>query len=564
MSKKCQQCPPAQDCLFPSDLEIYGLQGPNGPWSWLMNGALYYGNGPGGGWRGGGGGVPAGGGVINSTPSNTPGVPYNPPDIAYSKAQTACNSCTSLAQFCYIAKPGLFNKSGSIASFASSQSQADAAALAYAQSKVAGFGAASCIKNPATDALRAIWLCLGENVGSVDSIFTAPGNLSGTGVAKCTWAIQGALPGGLNFKDNGNNTSELTGTANESGMFQFTVKALSSAGDTYSTVKVTVSVLGFVTTSPLPAGNLCSNYDLQLQANGGIPPYGFAIDSSFPGSLPKDLDIVLGGRIMGKPTGMGTNNFALVVTDSVGQQCRKPFSLTINAPATMPSFTTGGGLPNGHSGNNYFQFIVVIAGCPPYTLTILSGSLPVSLHLGKTGTGDWAITGLPGSGDVGSYGFTIQAIDNAGQSITQPFALTIDTTTVVTGSCANNPLITASGNSPTIIPPGGSRPTAGIEMTHAAAINDLINNLVNDGCNCPPMSPIIDSFGHSTLIHNTSATCTIFVSQTGGYGGPFAIGPGASFNYATNYNGQIGNWPSGPIIFALGGGVNITITYDGS
>jgi hypothetical protein len=468
----------------------------------------------------------------------------------------------------------LFQKSGSIASFASLQTQVDAAALAYAQSKVATFGAASCIKNPATDALRAIWLCLGEDVGGVDSIFTAPGNFSGTGVAKCTWAIEGALPGGITFQDNGNGTAELKGFANELGVFNFTVKALSSAGDTYSTVKVTVSVLGFVTTSPMSAGNVCSDYYLQLQANGGVPSfpgmtgYKFAMNTSFPGSLPNGLSMISGGRIVGKPAGTGTSQFALIVTDSVGQQCGMPFSLTIGAPATVPSWTTGGGLPNGHSGNNYFQFIGVIAGCPPYTLSILSGSLPVSLHLGKTGTGDWAITGLPGPSDVGSYSFTLKATDSAGQSITQPFSLTIDTTTIAHITCPCNSLITASGSQASGNDING-HPYDQNALNSLASVN-AFNNLSAAGCPlCPGCTP---GTVHVTTVPRTNATtpspnlngtsvtqtCNVSCWITGnGIGGWLGFGPhslGAiGTNFANNMHNALGSYPSGIYGFYVDG-----------
>jgi hypothetical protein len=237
----------------------------------------------------------------------------------------------------------LFQKSGPAVSFASLQTQVNAAALAYAQSKLATFGSARCIKNPATDALRAIWLCLGEDVGSVDSIFTAPRNFSGTGVAKCTWAIEGPLPGGISFKDNGNGTAELTGTATELGVFDFTVKALSASGDTYSTIKVTVSVLGFITTTPLPAGIVGSDYYLQLQANGGVPPYTFTMYISVPGSLPNGLSMISSGIISGKPVDAGTSQFALVVTDSVGQQCTQTVTITVagGCPQLLTTFNSG-------------------------------------------------------------------------------------------------------------------------------------------------------------------------------------------------------------------------------
>ena len=518
------------------------------------------------------------------------------PDVVpiqvFNQAQSASGSCSSLAIFSITIPAGSFSKTIQDASeFAAAQIAVDDYALAYAQQRVASYDYCAA--------------CTAENAGKIGMCLDAPYSstnlfvLSGT-QQSANWSATGLPPGitlvpekangiidpngdqwvpiggggWLNLSngsvqlvtpagtlDTGAGTADLKGTPTQSGNFNFTVKAKALNGQSSSTFSGVISVLGFVNTSPLPNQDVCNGVNIPLLANGGTAPYVFSFDPVQP-PPPYGLEIRNGSLIGEIPA--GTYTLHLIITDSLGQGCSSPLSLTIT-PSELPSFTTPSPLPNAHVGTLYLQAIAVSGGCPipskypPYIITVDSGSLPPYSYL------------LGGSLNVylqvsptapGVFSFTLKAVDNAGQFVLKAYTLTIDQNLAVSGSCANNPGISASGYAPPVTTQAGWRTTAAAEKTQANAISDLITNLQALGCNCPPCSVQVDPIGPNTTITNTSATCTISVAQTGYPSiGPFVLTPGAVFNYNTTCHNNWGITPSGPHTFNLGGGVVFSNTY---
>ena len=68
--------------------------------------------------------------------------------------------------------------------------------------------------------------------------------------------------------------------------------------------------LGVVTVS-LPNGVVGQAYSLQCNATGGLAPYVWSATN-----LPAGLSISSGGLISGTPTGAGSGNVTLTVTDA--------------------------------------------------------------------------------------------------------------------------------------------------------------------------------------------------------------------------------------------------------
>ena len=517
---------------------------------------------------------------------SVPPVPTRVP--FYNTAQSASGGCSSLSTFTYVVPPGTFVIMAYPEQGVGAEAEVNAKAVAWAQQRVVSFDFCAACTDPMN--LKA---CVGGVYASTNlfvmrgaagnvnwtssglptGIHLSPGTTTGvtdsngdswvrTGANRwtnlTTGASQATQPQGTNSSTTG--TADLLGTPTHPGNYNFTVTATSSNGNS-STWHGTFSVLGFAnfslapTGAVLPAGSICIGYNYPLVAVGGTPPYTF-FDDNIPSPLPYGLTIS-NGALYGA-TSAGTYHFTLGVRDSLGQECGQLFVLTIDPSATQPSITTAGALPNGHANHPYYTPIAVTGGCPPYTMTVDSGTLPTTFQLAYSG--GWEIFGYPGAGQVGNYSFTLKAIDWAGQTITKPFTLTIDTNAVVTGSCVNNGAIGASGTSPQLTAPGGSRPTASAEMTAAAAIADLITNLQGLGCNCPPILPTVDPAGPHTTFHNTSATCTITV-HTPGHAEDFLLAPGATYDFGQQYNNHNGNFPSGLWHFQVGGGVTFDLTY---
>jgi hypothetical protein len=91
-----------------------------------------------------------------------------------------------------------------------------------------------------------------------------------------------------------------------------------------------------VTTASLPGGTQGTAYNQPLAAGGGTPPYRWTLLS---GSLPAGLTLSTGGVISGTPTGTGTANFTVQVTDSSSpvQTAQATLGITITTTAPPPT-----------------------------------------------------------------------------------------------------------------------------------------------------------------------------------------------------------------------------------
>jgi hypothetical protein len=198
------------------------------------------------------------------------------------------------------------------------------------------------------------------------------------------------------------------------------VSATNSAGSASAVSAQTAVVQSnapFITTTSLPTGAQNAAYSATLAATSGTTPYTWSLAS---GSLPSGLALAAGtGVISGTPTGSGTSNFTVQVTDANSLTATKALSLTVNAPPTITTTS----LPSGAQNSAYSATLAATGGTTPYTWSVASGSLPAGLMLAG-GTG--AISGTPtGSG---TSNFTVQVTDANSMTATKSFSLTINST----------------------------------------------------------------------------------------------------------------------------------------
>jgi hypothetical protein len=170
--------------------------------------------------------------------------------------------------------------------------------------------------------------------------------------------------------------------------------------------------LSIATASPLPSGLASSPYSQTLSATGGVPPYTWSVTS---GALPPGLALSSAGVIAGAAISAGVYGFTVQVQDSASTTAAAAFSLTITAPLAI---TTASPLLSGFTGGAYFQDLTATGGAGSYTWKVTSGSLPPGLTLSGA-----SITGTPTA--VGTFTFTLQVSDNAGNTALQAFSLTV-------------------------------------------------------------------------------------------------------------------------------------------
>jgi uncharacterized protein YhjY with autotransporter beta-barrel domain len=258
----------------------------------------------------------------------------------------------------------------------------------------------------------------------------------------------GALPTGLALNPS---TGAITGTPTVGGLFNFTIMATDTQGNTGSQAYSVNIGTNSLTVNPatLPAGTQNVAYSQTVSAVGGTGPYTFAVSA---GALPAGLALNAStGVISGVPTGGGASSFTISALDSKGNTGSRPYTMNIGTNSLAVNPAT---LPNGSQGTPYNQSVVASGGTGgPYVYTIASGALPAGLTL-NAATG--AITGTPtGSGQSL---FTVQARDGNGDVGSRSYAVNIGSNTLSINPATLPPAPQGSPYRQTVTATGGSGP----------------------------------------------------------------------------------------------------------
>jgi len=153
------------------------------------------------------------------------------------------------------------------------------------------------------------------------------------------------------------------------------------------------------------------------------------------------------------------------VTDYVGSTAEKLFNLTVS-----DIIITTTALPDAIQNQGYLQNLTAQGGTTPYTWSLIAGTLPTGLSLNSGGT----ISGTPTV--VGSYPFTVQITDAAGQTASQGYSVMVSNISITTATLPtafvnlsySQTLAVSGGTAPYVwsntgaLPPGLSLSTGGL------------------------------------------------------------------------------------------------------
>ena len=235
------------------------------------------------------------------------------------------------------------------------------------------------------------------------------------GIPPYTWSVtSGSLPPGFTLSPSG----VLSGLPMASASYSFgatvTDSASNSAARSY-TLSVTLGTLQITTVSPLPSVLAFTAYSATIAAQGGIPPYVWALSS---GSLPAGLAFNSStGVVSGTPTAAGTATFTITIYDNNFHAASAQFTLTVGGAAV--SISTPTVLPSASDNVAYSATLTATGGVAPYTWSVTAGTLPPGLVISTGGV----ISGTPTV--TGSYVFSVQVQDSTSLAASQPFSLAV-------------------------------------------------------------------------------------------------------------------------------------------
>ncbi len=242
------------------------------------------------------------------------------------------------------------------------------------------------------------------------------------GTPPYSWSIiAGALPAGLTLASS---TGVLSGTPSGPGSFNFTVRVTDAGEPTPAAASkaftLTVAAPGPLLASINPSSANAGGPGFTLTVNGSNFVSGstvrwngsnrttaFVSASQLTASIPAS-DIASPGTatvVVANPGGSISNSLAFTVS---------PALLTI---------TTVSPLPSGSQGAAYSQALSAAGGQPPYSWSVVSGSLPNGISLNASSA---VLSGTPSA--AGSFGFTVRVSDSSQptpETATKAFTLVV-------------------------------------------------------------------------------------------------------------------------------------------
>jgi uncharacterized repeat protein (TIGR03803 family) len=272
------------------------------------------------------------------------------------------------------------------------------------------------------------------------------------------WLIFGSLPSGMTLATNG----MISGTPTTNGTFNFSMQVTDALSKTATrTLTLNISPPLQVTTVSLPNGTNGAVYSQALAATGGQTPYNWSLIS---GSLPTGLTLATNGVISGTPTTNGTDNFTVQVTDPFSATATQTLALTV-----VSLQVTTSALAYGTNGLGYSQQLSAANGHPPYSWSLLSGSLPTGLTLASNGL----ISGTPTTN--GTFKFTAEVTDTLFSTATQVLSLTISLPFIYTISSGMITIMGYTGAGGAVMIPSqiDGLPVTGIESNAFISLSNL-------------------------------------------------------------------------------------------
>ncbi len=280
--------------------------------------------------------------------------------------------------------------------------------------------------------------------------YSATISAMGGAASEYRWSVvQGSLPAGFTLPTNGAPGVTLSGQGLTAGRFRFTIEVVDAGGRSVTRALTLLVADGLtISTEVLPEAVLDQSYSGSIVSVGGTGAHTFSVVS---GALPPGLSLSASTspmvQLSGIPSASGIFSFALQVQDESGAQAVQGFSVRVVETLQIETLA----LPDTALGGVYLAELVARGGLGGgYRWSVVQGSLPPGLSLLSAGTPATQIFGV--SQALGSFGFTVEVDDGAGQTAAASFTievsdLSIDTANIGSGALGQpySQMLSASG-----------------------------------------------------------------------------------------------------------------------
>jgi hypothetical protein len=264
-----------------------------------------------------------------------------------------------------------------------------------------------------------------------------------TGKPTPALSVEGTLPAGVTFSDNGNGTGTLSGTPgpNTSGTYALIFHAdKNKPHHSSQNFTLTVTCPGLTVTNPgVTTGTAGTAFSQSFGQTGGQAPFTFSLNT---GTLPSGLTLSNAGVLSGTPTTSGSFPITVKLTDASGCTAIGPtynlviacHTVTVNNPATS----------TGTANSAFSQTFTQSGGLGGVTFAINSGTLPTGLSLSSAGV----LSGTPTQ--TGSFPITVRVTDGNGcVGVGPTYTLSIGCQTITVTNPATNTGVAAAAFSQT-------------------------------------------------------------------------------------------------------------------
>ena len=273
----------------------------------------------------------------------------------------------------------------------------------------AGCGSTGQTAAPSSPSAQSLSLSGSLTKGSVGSNYQEVLSVTG-GHEPYHFAVgQGELPPGLNLNPQ---TGRISGVPTQPGTFSFTISVKANLLHATASHSFTLAVdpcpkCDAMRISPSEP-SVAPGGKVQFSAtgsNGGSPAVTWSASAG----------TITPGGLFTAPTGGSVQKISVTASSAASNSVQATTSVTITGG---PFTITSASVPSADVSVPYSASLTASGGVPPYTWSIVWGSLPAGLQLGAS-TG--ALSGSPTQ--TGTFAFRVQGMDAASHTAQQSFSL---------------------------------------------------------------------------------------------------------------------------------------------